>query len=99
MLDKEVISQFNTLFILGLADKRDRDILQDSAKQDVSQLENEIQMLMPGECLITSPYAPFAVPALVHLYEDYLERLAKTLGTATNGSPSGARVEVKPDFF
>ncbi len=82
LLDKEVISQFNTLFILGLADKRDRDILQDSAKQDVSQLENEIQMLMPGECLITSPYAPFAIPAMVHLYEEHVERLARTVTPA-----------------
>ena len=75
LLDTEVVSQLNTLFILGLADKRDRDILQDSAKQDVGQLENEIQMLMPGECLLTSPYAPFAVPAKVHLYEEWLARL------------------------
>jgi len=77
LLDREVVSQFNTLFIMGLADKRDRDILQDSAKQDVSALENEIQMLMPGEVLITSPYAPFAVPGLVHLYERHLETRPK----------------------
>jgi DNA helicase HerA-like ATPase len=60
LIDEEIISQFNTLFILGLADKGDRNILRDSAKQDVSQLSNEIQMLMPGEALITSPFTPFA---------------------------------------
>jgi DNA helicase HerA-like ATPase len=71
-LDKEVISQFNTLFILGLADKQDRDKLVESAKQDIASLETEIQTLMPGECLITSPYAPFAIPCAVHLYENWV---------------------------
>ena len=78
MIDEEVISQFNTLFILGLADKGDRNILRDSAKQDVSQLSNEIQMLMPGEALITSPFTPFALPVKIHLFEDYLKNLAQT---------------------
>jgi len=74
LIDSEVISQFNTLFILGLADRRDREILRNSAKQDISQLDNEIQMLMPGEALIASPFTPFAIPVKVHLYENYLEK-------------------------
>jgi DNA helicase HerA-like ATPase len=78
LIDEEIISQFNTLFILGLADKGDRNILRDSAKQDVSQLSNEIQMLMPGEALITSPFTPFAIPVKIHLYENYLKNLAQT---------------------
>jgi DNA helicase HerA-like ATPase len=73
LINEEIISQFNTLFILGLADKRDRDILRNSAKQDISMLDNEIQMLMPGEALIASPFTPFAIPCRVHLYEEYLE--------------------------
>lgn len=72
LIDAEIISQFNTLFILGLADRKDREILKNSAKQDVSQLDNEIQMLMPGEALIASPFTPFAVPAKIHLFEDYV---------------------------
>lgn len=78
LIDNEIISQFNTLFILGLADKRDRDILKNSAKQDVSQLENEIQMLMPGEALIASPFTPFAVPVMIHLYEELVEAIPAT---------------------
>jgi DNA helicase HerA-like ATPase len=75
LIDEEILSQFNSLFILGLADKGDRNVLRDSAKQDVSQLSNEIQMLMPGEALITSPFTPFAIPVKIHLYEKYLENL------------------------
>jgi uncharacterized protein len=70
LLDGELLSQFNTFFILGLADEKDRNILRSSSKQDLSSLGNEIQTLMPGECLIANLEAPFAVPAKVHLYRD-----------------------------
>ena len=96
LVDREVLSQFNTLFIMGLADKQDRETLKDSAKQDVSSLENEIQTLMPGEVLITSPYAPFAIPAQVHLFEDYLERLAKTFKAE---EPPTVRARAGSDFY
>jgi DNA helicase HerA-like ATPase len=91
LIDEEIISQFNTLFILGLADKRDRDILRDSAKQDVSQLSNEIQMLMPGEALITSPFTPFALPTKIHLYEEYLESIQDKF--QVKKGDSGAKVD------
>src|SRR5438105_5485451 len=70
LVDDELLSQFNTFFILGLADERDRNILRGSSKQDLSALGPEIQTLMPGECLIANLEAPFAVPVKVHLYED-----------------------------
>jgi DNA helicase HerA-like ATPase len=70
LLDDELLSQFNTFFILGLADEKDRNILRSSSKQDISALGPEIQTLMPGECLVANLDAPFAVPAKVHLYDD-----------------------------
>jgi len=77
LISNEVISQFNTLCIMGLADRRDREIPKDSARQDIGQLDNEIQMLMPGEGLITSPKSPFALPVKVFLYEDLLRKRAE----------------------
>ena len=73
LIDEELLSQFNTLFILGLADERDRSIVKSSAKQDISDLGTEIQMLEAGEALITSPQSPFAIPAKIHLYEEWLK--------------------------
>lgn len=70
LLDAELLSQFNTYFVLGLADERDRNILKSSAKQDLSASAGEIQTLMPGECLIVNLEAPFAVPAKVDLWDD-----------------------------
>ncbi len=98
LIDEEIISQFNTLFILGLADKKDRDILRNSAKQDVSQLDNEIQMLMPGEALIASPFTPFAIPVKIHLYEEYLEsdRVARE---ETEGKKFSKRAVPDSKFF
>jgi hypothetical protein len=75
LLDDELLSQFNTLFVLGLADEKDRNILRSSAKQDLSALGPEIQTLMPGECLLVNLEAPFAVPGLVYLYDE-VARLA-----------------------
>jgi DNA helicase HerA-like ATPase len=72
LLDDELLSQFNTFFILGLADEKDRTILRASAKQDISAVGKEIQTLMPGECLIAGLAAPFAMPAKVDLYTDLI---------------------------
>ncbi|MGH9058340.1 MAG: ATP-binding protein, partial [Acidimicrobiales bacterium] len=70
LLDDELLSQFNTFFVLGLADEKDRNILRSAAKQDISAQGAEIQTLMPGECLMVNLTAPFAVPAMVDLYRD-----------------------------
>ncbi|MGH9125870.1 MAG: ATP-binding protein [Acidimicrobiales bacterium] len=70
LLDDELLSQFNTFFILGLADEKDRNILRASSKQDISAVGKEIQTLMPGECLIAGLAVPFAMPAKVVWYSD-----------------------------
>ncbi|HYH27161.1 MAG TPA: ATP-binding protein [Actinomycetota bacterium] len=76
LIDDELLSQFNTFFILGLADEKDRNILRGSSKQDVSDLGPEIQTLMPGESIVTNLEAPFALPARVYLYEEYLKSVS-----------------------
>ncbi len=75
LIDKQLLSQFNTLVILGLADRNDRTRLEESAKQDLSSLDVEIQTLEKGEAIISTLNIPFPVPARIHLYERYLEGL------------------------
>ncbi|MBC7080908.1 MAG: ATP-binding protein [Thermoplasmatales archaeon] len=77
LIKEDLLSQFNTFFILGLADENDRNILKHSAKQDISALEKEIQTLEIGEAIMTYPGAPFAIPAKIHLYEDYIKNMEK----------------------
>lgn len=88
LLDDELLSQFNTFFILGLADEKDRNILRASAKQDLSALGPEIQTLMPGECLIANLSAPFAVPAKVHFWPTVLK---------TTPPPPAPRAAARPN--
>jgi uncharacterized protein len=82
LIPEELLSQFNTFMVLGLADEKDRSILASSSKQDLASIVTEIQTLEPGEAVITSPLVPFAVPAKVHLYEDFLSARARLASEA-----------------
>jgi hypothetical protein len=94
LIDEELLSQFNTFFIMGLADESDRQILRSSSKQDISDLGMEIQMLAPGEALITSPLVPFALPVKIDLYEDYLRNIQKKQSKKTD-----VKTAVDDDLF
>ena len=90
LLDAELLSQFNTFFVLGLADEKDRTILRSSSKQDLSALGPEIQTLMPGECLLANLEAPFAVPARVHLYDDVVRAASPPPAPRVTAAPNVA---------
>jgi DNA helicase HerA-like ATPase len=71
LINKQLLSQFNTLVVMGLGDRNDREQLEQSAKQDLSSLDIEIQTLEPGEAVISTLKIPFPVPARVHRFEEY----------------------------
>lgn len=75
LIDKQLLSQFNTLVVMGLADRNDRDRLEESAKQDLKAMDTEIQTLEPGEAIISTLKVSFPIPAIIHPYEEYLRRL------------------------
>jgi DNA helicase HerA-like ATPase len=77
LIDKLLLSQFNTLVVMGLGDRNDRRQLEESAKQDLSSLDIEIQTLEKGEAIVSTLNIPFPVPARIHRYEDYLRILGK----------------------
>ena len=77
---------------MGLADRMDREKLASSARQDVSKLDHEIQTLMPGEGLVTTPMTPFALPLKIDLYEEYLANLEK-------GGEKQTKKNVDKSFF
>jgi DNA helicase HerA-like ATPase len=77
LIDKRLLSQFNTMIVMGLGDRNDRAQLEESAKQDLSSMDIEIQTLEKGEAVISTLNIPFPVPARIHRYEDYLRRLEK----------------------
>lgn len=75
LIEKQLLSQFNTLVVMGLGDRNDRLQLEESAKQDLKSLDIEIQTLEKGEAVISTLGIPFPVPVSVHKYEHYLEHL------------------------
>jgi len=75
LIDKQLLSQFNTLVVMGLGDKNDRAQIEESAKQDLSSMDVEIQTLEKGEAIISTLNIPFPVPVRIHKYEHYLQDL------------------------
>lgn len=74
LLADKVLSQLNTLFILGLASKADRGKLEAMCRKDILQQRNEIKNLDCGEMIVATNYMRFAAPVKVHKFEDFLVR-------------------------
>jgi energy-coupling factor transporter ATP-binding protein EcfA2 len=74
LLADKVLSQLNTLFILGLASKADRSKLEAMCRKDILQQRNEIKNLDCGEMIVATNYMRFAAPVKVHKFEDFLSR-------------------------
>ena len=76
LLADKVLSQLNTLFILGLASKADRSKLEAMCRKDILQQRNEIKNLDCGEMIVATNYMRFAAPVKVHKFEDFLSQRA-----------------------
>lgn len=96
LLADKVLSQLNTLFILGLASKADRSKLEAMCRKDILQQRNEIKNLDCGEMIVATNYMRFAAPVKVHKFEDFLAQrysqtdspyLSPTLTMAPIGEP------------
>lgn len=72
LLADKVLSQLNTLFILGLASKADRNKLEAMCRKDILQQRNEIKNLDCGEMIVATNYMRFAAPVKVHKFEDFM---------------------------
>lgn len=97
LIDKQLLSQFNTLVIMGLGDKNDRKCLEESAKQDLTTLDVEIQTLEKGEAIISTLNVPFPMPATIHLYEEYLVRLKEKDHAEGNCISKARKLSRPPD--
>lgn len=74
LLADKVLSQLNTLFILGLASKADRGKLEAMCRKDILQQRNEIKNLDCGEMIVATNYMRFAAPVKVHRFQDFFSR-------------------------
>ena len=74
-IDQKVLAQINTFVVMGLGDRGDREIIMGSAKQDLSNMEIEIQTLDQGDAILSTIGIPFPVSTRIHEYEEYIARL------------------------
>lgn len=74
LLADKVLSQLNTLFILGLSSKADRNKLESMCRKDILQQRNEIKNLDCGEMIVATNYMRFAAPVKIHEFAEYVSR-------------------------
>lgn len=79
LMDPVVLSQMNTHIILGISDETDFDLLKGRVQKSIKNLEMDINQLMPGEAIISSPLSPFALPIKIYEYNQYIEGVKKRM--------------------
>jgi energy-coupling factor transporter ATP-binding protein EcfA2 len=87
LLADKVLSQLNTLFILGLASKADRSKLEAMSRKDILQQRNEIKNLDCGEMIVATNYMRFAAPVKVHKFEDFIDQRFNVPELSLAGTP------------
>ncbi len=62
LIPREILANMNTKVVLGLEMKPERQAIIESAAQDLSRDDRAIASLDRGEAIVTSTFAPFALP-------------------------------------
>jgi hypothetical protein len=70
LIPREILANMNTKIILGLEMGPERQAIIESSAQDLSQDDRAIAALDKGEAIVTSTFAPFALPVKVPLFDD-----------------------------
>ncbi len=70
LIPRQVLANMNTKIVLGIEMKPERQAIIESAAQDLSQDDRAIASLDKGEAIVTSNFAPFALPVKVPLFDD-----------------------------
>lgn len=70
VIPRDVLTNLSTKVIFGNEMHAERKAIIESAAQDLSEDSRNIASLDPGEAIISSVFAPFAVPVQVPLFDD-----------------------------
>ncbi len=73
LIPREILANMNTKIILGLEMAPERQAIIDSASQDLSMDNRNIASLDRGEAIISSNFAPFAIPIKVPRFEELVK--------------------------
>lgn len=70
LIPRQILANMNTKIILGIEMKPERQAIIESAAQDLSKDDRAIASLDKGEAIVTSNFAPFALPVKVPFFDD-----------------------------
>lgn len=73
LIPRQVLANMNTKIILGIEMKPERDAIIQSAAQDLSKDDRNIASLDKGEAIITTNFAPFALPIKVPFFDESIK--------------------------
>lgn len=74
LIPREILANMNTKIILGMEMAPERQAVIDSASQDLSSDSRNIASLDKGEAIVTSNFAPFAIPIRIPLFQDVVKK-------------------------
>ena len=81
LIPRQILANMNTKIILGIEMAPERQAIIDSAAQDLSDDQRTIASLDKGEAIITSNFAPFALPIKIPLFENIVKEGSKEQST------------------
>jgi len=73
LIPRQVLANMNTKIVLGIEMKPERQAIIDSAAQDLTKDDRAIASLDKGEAIVTTNFAPFALPIKIPLFETMIE--------------------------
>ena len=77
LIPRQVLANMNTKIVLGIEMKPEREAIIQSAAQDLSQDDRAIASLDKGEAIVTSNFAPFALPIKIPLFDNLIKTASK----------------------
>ena len=74
LIPRDILANMNTKLILGVEMKPERQAIIESAAQDLSDDDRAIASLDTGEAIVSSNFAPFAMPVMAPLFSEFVKQ-------------------------
>ena len=86
LIPRQILANMNTKIILGTEMAPERQAIIESASQDLSADSRSIASLDKGEAIVSSNFAPFAIPIKIPLFEAEVKKKQQEQRQATSHS-------------
>lgn len=94
LIPREILANINTKIILGTEMASERQAIIESASQDLSTDSRNIASLDKGEAIVSSNFAPFALPLKIPFFDEEVIRELKKAKTLSAGRQSFSGIAI-----